>query len=207
MESAVRYDFSFPPKSSNSHLLQSAASCNMNGHVVHQQPIHGMRSGHSGSHHMHSDKFNYNSTAGNNNNSGVVGLPKSASTSLLSCASSTNNINGSSHKLNNNNNNYCGNCTTTPADILNNNSMLQNNLNMKQQCHVTTKHHTVIKPSSLLLNQNQQMHHGAIANSISHSIANGPQTPKDSNCSFSNILFTWENQIEMEMYRTFFKST
>lgn len=171
MESAVRYDFSFPPKSSNNNLLQ-AGNCNMSSHVI-QQSMHNMRPGV-----QHHQSYNANTN---------VGLPKSASTSLLSCAASNNNIN-SSNKLNNNYSDNCNNC----KDTINNNNMMQNNLNMKQQQNncMPQKHHNVIKPSALgLLNQqNQQMgsmHHGAIVNSINQSIANGPQTPKDSNCSFT----------------------
>lgn len=179
MESAVRYDFSFPPKSSNSNLLQSAAGChNMNPPMnQHHGNNNNMRNQHHG--HNNNNQHGYNTGL----------LPKSASTSLLTCsAHSSNNINGSNTgKLNNNYCNNCNNCATN-KDLLNNNSMLQNNLNMKQQGVVggmSNKHHTVIKPSSLLLNQNQQMHHGAIVNSIGQTIANGPQTPKDSNCSFT----------------------
>lgn len=185
MESAVRYDFSFPPKSSNNNLIQ-ASNCNMSGHVIHQSMHNNMRPGNNNvqQHQPHDSKFQYNS-----NNNTNVGLPKSASTSLLSCAASNNNNINSSNKLNNNN--YCNNCNNC-KDTINNNSMMQNNLNMKQQNNgcLSQKHHNVIKPSALgLLNQqNQQMgsmHHGVIVNSINQSIGNAPQTPKDSNCSFT----------------------
>lgn len=175
MESAVRYDFSFPPKSSNSNLIQSSncGGSNMGGHVVHNSAMHNMRPGQ----HQQDSKFNYTSNH--------VSLPKSSSTSLLNCASNNN----MSSKLNNNNysNINCNNCT---KETINNNNMMQNNLNMKQNMGVTqTKpQHSVIKPSALGLLQNQQMgsmHHGAIVNSINQSIAAGPQTPKDSNCSFT----------------------
>lgn len=173
MESAVRYDFSFPPKSSNSNLIQSS-NCgnNMGGHV-HNSTMHNMRP----SQHQQDSKFNYT-----NNH---ISLPKSSSTSLLNCASN-NNMNS---KLNNNYSNNCNNCSSV-KETINNNNMLQNNLNMKQNCAVTqTKsQHSVIKPSALGLLQNQQvgsMHHGAIVNSINQSIGAAPQTPKDSNCSFT----------------------
>lgn len=185
MESAVRYDFSFPPKSTNSNLLQSAAGCHNMNPPMNQH--HGNNNNMRNQHHGHKN----NSQQQHGYNTGL--LPKSASTSLLTCSahSSSNNINGS-NKLNNNYCNNCNNCASN-KDLLNNNSMLQNNLNMKQQQQqqqgcvggMSNKHHTVIKPSSLMLNQNQQMHHGAIVNSIGQAIANGPQTPKDSNCSFS----------------------
>lgn len=179
MESAVRYDFSFPPKSSNTNNLLQASQCGansqMNNHVLHNtgHTIHNVRQQH------HDPKFTYN----NNNNN--VGLPKSASTSLLTCTGAS--------KLNNNYCNNCNNCNTN-KDTLNNNNMMQNNLNMKNCLGTNSvKHHSVIKPSALGMMQNQQVvgsiHHGAIVNSINQTVGNAPQTPKDSNCSFSKLEF------------------
>jgi cytoplasmic polyadenylation element-binding protein len=179
MESAVRYDFSFPPKSSNNNLMQNGNN-NMGGHVVHNQgqvhTIHNMRSNQNQVH--HDQKFNYVNSHSNN-----IGLPKSASTSLLStCAASSNNANP---KLNNNYCNSCNNCNNIVKETINNNNMMQNNLNMQKNCmgsnnNMSQKH--LVKPANLLL-QNQQMGHG---NQISHSVGrDGPQTPKDSNCSFT----------------------
>ncbi len=159
MESAVRYDFSFPPKSSNTMLHQP-------------QNTHGIQQRHE------SSKFN--GYTGSN-----VGLPKSASASHLTSATNC--------KLNSNANNTSNKEHTTTT--LNNNNMHQNNLNMKQQqtAHsvASNKHHNLIKPSTIGLLQHtstsQQMHHGAIVNSVNQSIGNTPHTPKDSNCSFSKI--------------------
>ncbi len=175
MESAVRYDFSFPPKSSNTNvMLQQQHQPQQNLHNVQQRQ------------HQH-DSSKFNGYPGTN-----VGLPKSASTSLLTCASNC--------KLNNNNlSKCCANCAAASSKdqttiTLNNNNMHQNNLNMKHTAHgmVSNKHHSVIKPSALGLLQHssnsQQMHHGAIVNSINQSIGNTPHTPKDSNCSFSKNI-------------------
>lgn len=177
MESAVRYDFSFPPKSSNNNLIQSSNCGNNNnnigGHVVHNanstHTIHNIRSN------QHYDqKFNYTNSHNN------IGLPKSASTSLLTSCSSSN-INSS--KLNNNYCNNCNNCSSA-KETINNNNMLQNNLNMKNCLVNKPQHHNVIKPSAL--GQMGSMHHGAIVNSINQSIGAAPQTPKDANnCSFT----------------------
>jgi len=174
MESAVRYDFSFPPKSSNNNLVQSVNG-NMGGNVVHNQAhtIHNMRSNQH-----HEQKFNY---VNNHNN---VSLPKSASTSLLSCAANSTNIS----KLNNN----CNSCHSysNVKETINNNNMMQNNLNMKNCINQNQKSQHHMKPANLLL-QNQQMggstHYGNTGNQNSHgsSIRDGPQTPKDSNCSFT----------------------
>jgi len=189
MESAIRYDFSFPPKSSSLNSTTNTTSTtnstnannnNNTGHVVHRQ-------------------------VGNNgytNNN--LGLPKSASTSLLTC---------SSHNSSKLNNNYCNNCNNCNN---NNNNIMQNNLNMtKNNCmtlnnkqhesnpashhhHQQQQQHNVIKPSALGLQQHHHhhhhqigssaMHHVSIVNSITQSIAQTvaqPQTPKDSNCSFT----------------------
>lgn len=176
MESAVRYDFSFPPKSSsinnnNNNILHASNNSNMGGHVVHHQNTHTIHNMRQQNQH-HETKFNYNNTSN-------VGLPKSASTSLLSCTASTNNNNNNSSKLNN----YCNSCNNCNGkEAANNNNTMQNNLNMNTNkgC-LTGKSHNVIKPSALGLSN----HHGAIVNSINQSIGNAPQTPKDSNCSFT----------------------
>ena len=168
MESAVRYDFSFPPKSSSNSLTQNTnCGSNNNGNQL-THTIHNVRQHHD------SNKFNHNNNQTNNN----VGLPKSASTSLLSCAASSNNLINNSAKSNQNNS-YCNNCNNcTKIEMINNNNMMQNNLNMKN-CIMgkAQQQHNVIKPSAMGLLQSQHM------NTIHHT----PQTPKDSNCSFSKI--------------------
>lgn len=185
MESAVRYDFSFPPKSSSNSLAQNT-NCGTNSmHSGNQltHTIHNVR-------HHHDSKFNNNSSNSSNN----VSLPKSASTSLLSCAAaaaSSNNIINSS-KSTTNNNNYCNNCNNCTKEMINNNNMMQNNLNMKS-CLIakSQQQHNVIKPSAMGLLQGQQI------NTVHHT----PQTPKDSNCSFSkfNLILTFPLTLKLKL--------
>lgn len=129
MESAVRYDFSFPPKSSNMnglHSVQSLCSISssgngmsMNGNSgmggsMHHQQQQQHHHNHQQQHHVHSMQRNHHHNNNNNSNRHQnidhqnynaynqqnIGLSKSASTSLLSCVSQHN-----GNIPNNNNNN------------------------------------------------------------------------------------------------------
>lgn len=206
MESAVRYDFSFPPKSSS---LNQANACAPNGantpvatvnsyghhysnhnnnnnhHHHHQQhTIHNVRQNHHYNNYHHNTNAHHSSN--NNNNNNGLGLSKSASTSLLSCA--TTNQNGNVNHNNNVlklNNNYCYSCNNCVNSTNNKSHGYSNHGSNKlapHQAHhhnVHHHHHTVAKssPYGLLQQSSGSAHHDFPVLA--------PTTPKDSNCSFT----------------------
>jgi len=183
MESAVRYDFSFPPKSS---------SLNSNNAISNNNTCAGMASSHAQSHHnnlqthtIHNirshqhnphDHHNFNSFGSNQNG---VSLSKSASTSLLNCVSTTNsninnngclqnkNNNNNNFSINNNNNNnnnnlakmstkFCSSCSNCKDSNVNNVNLNRNNILFgKGTSQSQQGHQNGIKLSALDILQNQ----------------------------------------------------
>ena len=189
MESAVRYDFSFPPKSTslssnnnsaNLHTVSSNVNTCGTAHVSHTH-----------SHNMFNHRNNYQqNTAYTNNatnshlsaqhaNTQHVGLSKSASTSLLTtCAAHNNNNNNNNPKYVNNN--YCNSCHTTKTDSnLTTNNNNNNAFNLNNKSALMSGKNGCNMPKNQSYQQKQDNVHPAI---------NGaPATPKDGNCSFSRL--------------------
>ena len=184
MESAVRYDFSFPPKSNNGNLNQvmqtTNGPCSSNSHSYIHPNLY-MRPPQ-----IPENAYHSNNSSASKNNPNKLGLSRSTSTSPLDCTSK-NNRNNFNNKVNNNHCNSCNNCKENvangPIHNNNNNKNLQNNLNLNKNCTINRNSHYNAHPkqSSLALLQNQNG-----INQISHA----PATPKDSNCSFSNLKFS-----------------
>lgn len=166
MESAVRYDFSFPPKSAN---LNQMNPCGMNNTPVTTSHAHGQQQ--QQQHTIHNIRQQTNQYQYHHNVSTGLGLSKSASTSLLSCATTQNN-----NVLKQLNNNYCYNCNNCNSS---NNTNCTNGLKSKVNHNV---HHSVSKPTAYGLLQQQGNLHGNIVPIMA------PATPKDSNCSFSKQI-------------------
>jgi len=175
MESAVRYDFSFPPKSTSIN--------NNNIHTVSSNMANTCGTSHISHSHSHNifnnnrNNFqqNYNHQVNSNVSSNQTnGLSKSASTSLLTtCASHQTNVN-----INNNNNpkyannNICNCCNTAKTD-----ANITTNNNNNNAFNLNSKSGLLNKNGCNKNVQSQQNHHQVIIGA--------PATPKDGNCSFT----------------------
>lgn len=176
MESAVRYDFSFPPKSSSlnhsnqpqctmsnfhhhhNHQHQQHSNQNQNNQNLynHRQNVH--RHQYSNYHTYHNSYQNLTSTSNHQNCS----LSKSASTSLLSYASQQPASNSHHNNQSNFNNNFCNNCNNKDCSSSNHHHQTKRNFQMASHAHFTQT--TPTNPSTPI---------------------NAATTPKDANCSFT----------------------
>lgn len=210
MESAIRYDFSFPPKSNsnnnntnqiNSFISNTPVTTGAHVHHQHHQQLAHNQQTHTIHNVRHSNhgNFNYNNQHSVSNG---IGLSKSASTSLLSCNTnniSNNNINNNKNnsflKLNNNNN-YCFNCNNCTNSVCNSNNLNKNPVTTVQKVlnnqavnqhnvHYSSNNHYQVNKTSPYAGLLQQNHHNFIAP------LQTPATPKDSNCSFSKFFVSF----------------
>lgn len=189
MEPAVRYDFSFPPKSSslNSNNMSQNGPCGISSYHGYSHSIYnGSNNQRHHNHHSqdnHNQNQNYYTHHNVANHASNVGLSKSASTSLLSCVPQSHNINNSYSKMNNNN--FCNTCNSKDCTGSSHSCLYKKTSNSNSNSQQYRSNRNSSSQSNYTAMPNTQQQQSSLSSNLT--TIGAPATPKDGNCSFSNF--------------------